>query len=55
MDAERSGVVGRGHRSAPDVTGLKCDIQERTRRVLFGARHDELLPAARIIGFKEIR
>eukprot|EP00873_Tetraselmis_striata_P029186 jgi/Tetstr1/449450/TSEL_036545.t1 len=40
---------------APDVDGFMCDIQERTRRTILGARHDELLASSRVIGFKEIR
>eukprot|EP00873_Tetraselmis_striata_P029551 jgi/Tetstr1/449815/TSEL_036879.t1 len=38
-----------------DLHALRCETQEKMRRLIFGANYRELSARARVVGFKEIR
>mmetsp|Transcript_24989 Transcript_24989/g.64860 ORF Transcript_24989/g.64860 Transcript_24989/m.64860 type:complete len:372 (+) Transcript_24989:175-1290(+) len=38
-----------------DLNALRCETQEKMRRLIFGANYRELSARARVVGFKEIR
>ena len=48
--------VGAAWKHRPlDKHYIKCSIQERTKRIVFGSRYDSMHKATKVFGFKEIR